>query len=155
MNRKNETRSGNLPGKRVKYLNKNVLVFAFFLLLSFIFWYLNSLGKDIEADIRYPVSYINIPGNKHLSEGAPTRLNLYIKGPGYSILRLKISGNRIPVVIDFSNINYKRVQNAGSNDIYIVSSGLVSGFNSQLKSVCKITSVKPDTLFFSLSQTLR
>jgi hypothetical protein len=155
VDRKDETRPGNIPGKRAGFINKNVLIFAFFLVLSFIFWYLNSLGKEIEADIRYPVTYINIPENRLLSVAPPNRLNLYLKGPGYSILRLKITGNSAPVVIDFSKVNYRRVQNARAGDFYIVASGLVSGFNSQLKAACKITSVKPDTLFFSFSQAPR
>ncbi len=152
MDLKDETRNGNHPGKRVRFLDRNIVIFAFFLVLSFVFWYLNSLGKDIEADIKYPVSYINIPGNKILSGGAPSRLNLFLKGSGYSILRLKISGTSKPVSVDFSRISYRRLQNSKPNDYFIVSSGLVQSFNTQLKSACKITSVKPDTLFFSLTQ---
>jgi hypothetical protein len=145
-----EKRSGNLPGKGVRFINRNILVFAFFLLLSFIFWYLNSLGKDLETDIRYPVSYINIPGGNALTGDLPRKLNLYIKGPGYSILRMKISGNSAPLKIDLSRISYKHSQNNWPGEYFIVASGLITGFNSQLKSACKITSVKPDTLFFSL-----
>jgi hypothetical protein len=147
---KDETWSGNLNRKKVSIINKNVLVFAFFLFLSFVFWYLNSLGKELETDIRYPVKYANIPKNKEIDKDLPSRLNLFLKGPGYSILKFKITGNNAPVIIDFSKVNYRHVQNSTSADYYLVSSGLISGFNSQLKSVCKITSVKPDTLFFSL-----
>lgn len=150
MDNKDETRSGNLNRKRVSIINKNVLVFAFFLFLSFVFWYLNSLGKELETDIRYPVRYANIPKNKEIDKDLPSRLNLLLKGPGYSILKFKITGNNAPVIIDFSKVHYRHVENSTSADYYLVTSGLVSGFNSQLKSVCKITSVKPDTLFFSL-----
>jgi hypothetical protein len=147
---KDDTRSGNLNRKGVSIINKNVLVFAFFLFLSFVFWYLTSLGKELETDIRYPVKYANIPKNKEIDKDLPSRLNLFIKGPGYSILKFKITGNNAPVIIDFSEVNFRHVQNSKSIDYYLVTSGLVSGFNSQLKSVCKITSIKPDTLFFSL-----
>lgn len=150
MDNKDDTRSGNLNRKGVSIINKNVLVFAFFLFLSFVFWYLTSLGKELETDIRYPVKYANIPKNKEIDKDLPSRLNLFIKGPGYSILKFKITGNNAPVIIDFSEVNFRHVQNSKSIDYYLVTSGLVSGFNSQLKSVCKITSIKPDTLFFSL-----
>lgn len=152
MDLKDETRYISRPGGKVKFLNRNVVVFAFFLVLSFVFWYLNSLGKDLETDIKYPVSYINLPVNKVLTGTQPSRLNLFLKGPGYSILRLKISRTSEPVLIDFSKVSYRRLQNSKPNDYYIVSSGLVQSFNSQLKSACKITTVKPDTVFFSLSQ---
>jgi hypothetical protein len=78
-----------------------------------------------------------------------------LKGPGYSILRLKISGRNTPVIIDFSKIRYTRVQNSKSNDYYIVAADLIPNFNSQLKSVCKISSIKPDTLFFSYQRALK
>jgi hypothetical protein len=147
------TRPSNLTKKEVSIIKGNTLIFAFFLLLSFIFWYLNSLGKDLETDIKYPVKYSNVPENRTLTAGLPSRLNLFLKGPGYSILRLKISGKNTPVEIDFSKIKYKRVPSSKSSDYYIIASDLIPGFNSQLKSVCKISSIKPDTLYFSYRQS--
>jgi hypothetical protein len=155
VDRKDGTRPSNLTKKEASVIKENVLVFAFFLLLSFVFWYLNSLGKDIETDIRYPVRYSNVPNNKTLADNIPTKLNLFLKGTGYSILRLKISGKTTPFVIDFTRIRYKRVSSSKSNDYYIVASDLIPSFNSQLKSVCKISSIKPDTLFFSYRQVLK
>lgn len=155
MDRKDGTRPSNLTRKELSVKKGNILVFAFFLLLSFVFWYLNSLGKYFETDIKYPVRYSNIPNSSTLTNNPPSRINLFLKGPGYSILRLKISRRNTPVVIDFSKIRYTRVQNSKSNDYYIVASDLIPNFNSQLKSVCKISSIKPDTLFFSYQQALK
>ena len=95
--------------KEVRALTGMFLFLSFFLLLSFVFWYLNSLEKDVEYDIKYPVRYINLPEERMLSEDLPSRLDLYLKGPGYSILKLKLSGNRSPVILDVSTINYRRV----------------------------------------------
>lgn len=142
----------NLLKKGRGAFNSNVLVFTFFLFLSFIFWYLNSLGKELETDIRYPVAFANIPKNRVLSGELPSRFNMILKGPGYSILQLKARGKTSPVIIDLSKVGYRRVPNSESNDYYLVTSGLISSFNAQLKSVCKITSIKPDTLFFSYRQ---
>lgn len=152
MEGKDGTRYSGSAKKGVKIINRNVLVFAFFLFLSFIFWYLNSLGKDLETDIRYPVRYVNIPKNRILTDNLPSRLNLLLKGPGYSILNLKISGNKAPLEIDISRSGSKNNRNGKSADYYIVTSDLVQNINSQLKSVCKVISVKPDTLFISLAQ---
>jgi len=41
--------------------DRDIVIFGFFLLLSFIFWYLNSLEKEVEYSIRYPVRYVNLP----------------------------------------------------------------------------------------------
>jgi len=145
-------RTGNLAKKGVRVINRDVAVFAFFLFISFIFWYLNSLGKEIEAGINYRVKYTNLPKERIINEDLPTDLNLFMKGPGYSILKLKISGRKAPLIIDISKVSYKRATGSKSMNYYIVTSGLTKSLNVQMRSGCEITSIKPDTLFFTLDR---
>lgn len=152
MDYKDEIRTDGSPRKGGSIINRNGLIFAFFLLLSFIFWYLNSLSKDLETELKLPVSYINLPKNKEFSGQMPSRLNMLMSGPGYSILRLKISRRNDPLILDFSKVGIKHLNNEKKTDYYIVTTGVVADFNAQIKSTCKITEVKPDTLFFSLRQ---
>jgi hypothetical protein len=144
----------NLTKKGVSGINSDVVVFAFFLFLSFVFWYFNSLGKEIEANIRYPVRYINLPKERVLVEDPPPRLNLFLKGPGYSILKLKLSGNRAPVILDISTISYRRVPGSSTLSYYVITSGLVKKLSNQLRAESEITSIKPDTLFFSFDRVI-
>jgi hypothetical protein len=145
----NEIRTDNLTGKRPGLFNRNILVFAFFLFLSFVFWYLTSLGKDIEAELRYPVRYLNIPSKIIIPGNLPSRVNMVFSGPGYTVLSHKITGNKTPLIIDFGKPSGRPVMKSRTGQYYILTSGLVNDFNSQLKSGCKVTSVKPDTLFLS------
>jgi hypothetical protein len=140
--------------KKGRGIDKNVAVFSFFLLLSFVFWYLNSLQRDVEYDIKYPVRYINLPEGRVLADELPSKLDLYLKGPGYSILKLKLSGNSSPVVLDVSTINYRRVPGSRSLSYYIITSGLITKLKNQLRAECDITSIKPDTLFFSFDRII-
>ncbi len=135
-------------------INRDVIIFAFFLLLSFIFWYLNSLGKIIESDLKYPVRYINLPKERVLSEDLPSRLDLNLKGPGYSILKLKLSGSRAPLILDISTINYRRVPGSNTLSYYFLSSGLIQTLKNQLRTECEIVSLKPDTLFFTFDRII-
>jgi hypothetical protein len=128
----------------------DIAVFAFFLCLSFVFWYLNSLGKDIETSIRYPLSYENIPGDWKMGAENPRNVSLYLSGPGYSILQVKVTGKLSPLVIDFSSVSYRRSQNTSQGDYFIITSSLVPHLNSQLKSDCRVTSIEPDTIFLSV-----
>jgi hypothetical protein len=128
-------------------LKRDIVVFIFFLFLSFGFWYLNSLRKDFELDLKYPVKYINPPKGRELAGDSPSKLTLNLKGSGYSIFKLKISGNRSPLIIDFSKITYRRVQNSKPTEYYVVLNELVTNFNRQLRSEYQILSVKPDTVF--------
>jgi hypothetical protein len=145
-------KSGKLRKKIAKSTNSDVIVFAFFLLLSFIFWYLNSLGKDSESDIKYSVQFINLPKVKVITADPLMKVNLYIKGPGYEILKLKIAGSSTPFKIDISKVNYKRTQGNNTFNYYLLTSGLAKSMSTQLRSECEIISIKPDTLFFTLDK---
>jgi hypothetical protein len=150
MGKRRDIHSGSPVGKIRNFKRRDLAVFIFFLCLSFFFWYLNSLGKDLQADIKYPVRYTNVPKDWKLSENTIQKVNLFLDGPGYSILRMKISGRLVPLEIDFSKVNYKHVQNGEPADYFIVTSNLVSRLNSQLKSECEVTSIKPDTIFLTV-----
>jgi hypothetical protein len=141
------------PAKGLRVIKKDVAVFAFFLILSFVFWYINSLGKEMEAGIKYQVKYINLPKERVVNEGQSPELSLYLKGPGYSILKLKFSGKKAPLIIDISKVSYKRLSTDKNLNYYIITSGLTKSLQVQMRSGCEITSIKPDTLFFKLVRT--
>ena len=152
MEGKKSIRPVKISGKGVRSFNKDLLVFAFFLLLSFIFWYLNSLRKEFEVELRYPVKYINTPPDRTITSDIPGKLTLNLNGPGYSIIKLKISGKRAPLIIDFSKVTWKRVPERKAPDYFIVSNGLITNFSRQLRSEFQIVTIKPDTLFFTLER---
>jgi len=137
--------------KEVSAVNRNIVVFTFFLFLSFGLWYINSLGKEVEADVRYPVKYFNLPKEKVI-EDVPEKLNLYLKGPGYSVLKLRLSGNKAPLQVDLSKISYKLVPESKSADYFIVTSGLLKSFTVQVRAGCEVIAIKPDTLFFTFTK---
>lgn len=142
----------NNQEKGARNRKTDYIVFSFFLLLSFIFWYLNNLGKETETEIRYPVRFVNFPKERVLSGDLPSKLNLFLKGPGYSILKLKLSGNRAPVILDFSEINYRRIPGDRNHGYYVSTSTLIPNLKNELRSECQIISIRPDTLFFSFDR---
>ena len=133
-------------------INGNVVTFAFFLLLSFSLWYINSLGRETEAEVRMQVSYLNLPKGLDISENSPATIDLTLKGPGYSILKHKYPLTQTPVEIDLSTAVYKRVPESKGLDYYINTSVLLKSFRLQLRSDCDVLSVKPDTLFISFKK---
>lgn len=139
-------------GKGISRIDRDYFVFGFFLLLSFVFWYLNSLGKEIETEIRYPVRYINFPKERVLAEELPSRLSLYLKGPGYEILKLKLSGNRAPAILDISTLSYRRVPGSRDLSYYLKTSTIIPKLKNDLRSECQILYVRPDTLFFKFDR---
>ena len=140
--------------QRKKLLNKELPVFAFFLLLSFVFWYLNELSKELEGTINYPVRYINPPKERIVTGELPAKLEMNLRGPGYTILKMKLSGSRAPVVIDFSKTTPKRLPGRSPN-YYLVTSGLIQSFSKQLRADFEIIAINPDTLFFGYDKLVR
>lgn len=147
-------KTNNFVKKEGSGINKDVLIFTFFLFLSFVFWYLNSLGKDTETDIKYALKYINIPAERAITAEPPGKLSIYLKGFGYAIMKLKLTSNSSPIEIDISKVNYKRVPGSTANNYLIVTSGLTKSLKVQLGSDCEILSIKPDTLFFTLDKLI-
>ncbi|MDX9773230.1 MAG: YbbR-like domain-containing protein [Bacteroidales bacterium] len=135
------------PKRSEKFINRELPVFAFFLLLSFIFWYLNELSKELQGTINYPVRYINPPKDRIVTGELPPKLEMDLRGPGYSILKVKLSGSRAPVVIDFSKLTPRRVPGARPQ-YYLVTSGLINNFSKQMHADFDILSIHPDTLYF-------
>ena len=133
--------------RKRKFLNRELPVFAFFLLLSFVFWYLNELSKNLQGTINYPVRYINPPKDRIVTGDLPDKLEMELRGPGYSILKVKLSSSRAPVVIDFSRLTPRRMPGAMPH-YCLVTSGLINNFSKQLHADFEILSIHPDTLFF-------
>ncbi len=133
-------------------INRNVVTFTFFLILSFVLWYINSLGKETEADVQMEVRFVNLPKGMKISDNAPSQIELTLKGPGYSILKHKYPLTQTPLEVDLSSIIYKRVPASRSLDYYITTSNLIKPFSVQLRSDCSVVSIKADTLFISFNR---
>jgi hypothetical protein len=140
--------------KKIWGINRNFVTFSFFFFLSFIFWYLNALSKVVEAEITYPVNLTNLPKDRTVEAEHPLKLDFYLKGQGYSLFRLKVLSRKTPMDIDISSVNVVKVPGGRNADYYILTSGLTRLLSLQLRSECEITSIKPDTLFFTIGKAI-
>ncbi len=65
---------------------KELLIFISFLLLAFIFWFLQTLQQEYEQRIELPVHYRNIPADWVLSDRNPEFISVSIKEKGSLLL---------------------------------------------------------------------
>lgn len=137
-----------------KLLNRNVAVFSFFLMLSFIFWFINALSKDVSSSINYPVRFINFPENLALVNELPDKLVLEVEGPGYSVLKTRVSGNKAPLVIDVDNSGLAVKDSETGKEFYVFSFKLKESFTRQLRSDFEINEIIPDTLNFIFDKVI-
>jgi len=65
---------------------KSFFIFLFFLLLAFVFWFLQTLQQDYEQRIEYALQYKNVPVEWVLSENNPQTVSALLKEKGATLL---------------------------------------------------------------------
>ena len=133
-----------------------LLLFCFFLVVSFGFWLLQALNDTLEREVQVRLELENVPNDVVIIDSLPPTLNVTIQNRGLALARHSFSSlfrpNRLK--IDFSKFD------TGKNDaeVYIPSYEIQRLLRRLFVSSMKIQSVRPDTLRFAynhgLSKTL-
>jgi hypothetical protein len=137
------------PRRKKITMNRRVLVYFFFLLLSVLFWFLTAMNKDYTTSISYPVKYIRFPEKKVLANDVPDRLELEVIADGYTLLRYKLQSRIAPIVFDVNSFALYTLLTDPST-VYIQSSNARDFIVKQLSDI-EILNIYPDTLFFKLA----
>ena len=133
-----------------------LLVFCFFLAVSFGFWMLQALNETLEREVQVRLSLDAVPSDVVIIDSLPSSISVTLHGRGLTLARHSISSifrpNRIS--LDFSK--YQTSQNEA--EVYVSTAEIGRLFHRRLASSIKIQAVRPDTLRFSynhgLSKTL-
>lgn len=112
-------------------------------------WLLRSLSNVYEANLSYPVKYINIPENKVLIGELPDRLQLTIKSTGIVILKNKIRPKLIPLKFDVNSFRLNTLPE-DTSVFFILTSVAKEKLSEELDKI-NITDISPDTLFFNFT----
>ncbi len=139
---------GKLTGLR---LDRRVMVFLFFLVISTIFWFLSALGREYTARIIYPVRYTNFPENLVMVGEPPSSLELTVNSYGYTLVRYYVSRRLMPIVFDVNSFSLNRLPDTETRNFYILSSVATNRIAGQLGADIEILDIRPDTLFFSFT----
>ncbi|MFW5658000.1 MAG: hypothetical protein ACOCYF_00975 [Bacteroidota bacterium] len=138
-----------VSGNRKIHVSRKAVVFSFFVLLSSLFWLLNTLNKDYSTNIYYPVKFINFPRDKVLTGELPRRIQLIVEAHGYSLLKYKLSTGRVPVVFNIRSINLNRIN--GTNRFYLLTGHYKDLIAEQISNEISVEGIIPDTIFFNFS----
>lgn len=134
-------------------LRKNIGIFLIFIALSTFFWFYRALDDDYVDDIRYPVEFVNLPKNKILTTKPPKKINLRVRGNGYSILSKKFKAPTL--TFDVNNFSLHN-QSLDSLSVYLVTGKARESLAQQLISEnekLEIISISPDTIYFNFAKT--
>ncbi len=154
-----ESDSGNSNNSFVRKVrlrfDRNLLIFLFFLLLSTIFWLLNELSKNSSTSITCPVKYINLPKDKVLVKELPSRFELTIEAPGYTLLKYKLTNRLLPLIFDLNQYGFTIMGNSSNQKFFILTSRVRTGISRQLRSDVQILDISPDSIIFEFGEIVR
>ncbi len=124
------------------WMNREFLIFLFFLFLSGAFWLLMALNETYEKEIEIPVQLVEIPKNVVLTSDTTTIVRVTVRDKGFSLMAY-LYGNKIrPVQVKFKN--YAKKTGVGT----ITSAELQKLITRQLFNSSNIISLKPDKYEF-------
>jgi len=141
--------------KRVKSLklNQNILIFGFFLLISFLFWFLNALSNIYNTEISIPIEYSNSPENKLIAEVQATTIKIKITAVGYRIINYKTTSID-PVIISLSRYKPKSVEGTNNKKFFILSQSLKEEIMNAVGKDLNVSIIGPDSLIFSMDEVI-
>lgn len=122
--------------------NPRSLVFLFFLLLSTVFWFLQSLNEVTEHDVEVKVDWSEVPRGKVLTSEVPATLQVTLRDRGFALLNL-LYGDHVPTIrVPASAFE------AREGHVRLMVADLVKTLRASLPATTTISGHKPDTLDF-------
>lgn len=82
-------------------INKEFLIFLFFVAFSTAFWFLSTLNEFFDREIDIPVKLTEIPENIIITEPLPDTIHVTIHDKGYNLLDVALSANIQPLHLVF------------------------------------------------------
>lgn len=133
-----------------------LLVFCFFLAVSFGFWLLQALNETLDQEVQVGLELENVPPDVVIIDSLPSSISVTIQNKGLALARHSISSLFRPsrAKIDFTKYDTGKSE----AEVYISVSDMQRTVGRLFIASTKILSFRPDTLRFSynhgLSRTL-
>ena len=124
-------------------VNKEFLIFLFFLVLSSFFWLIMTLNETYEQEICVPVRLVNVPKNAVLTTNIEDTVRVTVRDKGYTLASY-IYGDRIQPI----SVNFAAYANRQTGYGSVSAADLLKMTSSRFTGASKVTQIKPDHLDF-------
>ena len=91
-----------------RYRGRNVLIFLFFLFMSFCFWILLSLQEEYEIQVEMPIHYKNTSPDIAFTKTLPTEITARVRDKGTILLNYSVGKNMPALEIDMKEVSGKK-----------------------------------------------
>lgn len=136
---------------RLVRINRNLLVYLVFLILSIVFWFLQTLKETTSINQQYKIELVNIPRRFIITSDIPDEVNVTLQGRGYSLLEYMSQNNSHTIQINFPEL-------AKSNSHFVIDQNLLRRLVTRnLPGSVKFASSSPSNIevFYSLGESKR
>ena len=124
-------------------LNKEFLIFLFFLLLSGAFWLMMALNETYEEELKVPVRLVGMPRNAVMTDEPADTVKVTVRDKGFTLVTYKYGHWFRPLTFKFATY-----ANEDQGHGAIPAADIVKQVQSQLYGSSKLLSVKPEKLDF-------
>lgn len=124
-------------------LNKEFLIFLFFLLLSGAFWLMMALNETYEEELKVPVRLVGIPRNAVMTDEPADTVKVTVRDKGFTLVTYKYGHWFRPLTFKFATY-----ANEDQGHGVILAADIIKQVQAQLYGSSKLLSVKPEKLDF-------
>ncbi len=135
-------------------INRKLIVYMVFVVISAIFWFINKTGSTITAQLDYDVEYFNFPKDKLVLRQSSTS-NVKITVTALGAYLVGLHGKMPPLRIDLSKIESSAWESGADSTIkLIVADAIKSQIENQLPLHFKYVDINPDTICLEFGQSI-
>ena len=124
-------------------LNREFLIFLFFLLLSGAFWLMMALNETYEEELKVPVRLVGMPRNAVMTDEPADTVKVTVRDKGFTLVTYKYGHWFRPLTFKFATY-----ANEDQGHGAIPAADTIKQVQSQLYGSSKLLSVKPEKLDF-------
>ncbi len=124
--------------------NGEFLIFLFFFAVAGIFWMMMTLNENYEQEIKVPIRYTNIPKSAVMTSSETDTFRIVVNDKGIVLLTYIYGEALNGITADFNTCAARQKPGRGE----ISSAELTKKVLERLATSSKLTSVKPDHLYF-------
>lgn len=123
-----------------RVMNKQFLIFLFFVALSTVFWLFKSLGATYEMEFEVPLKLVNVPEKAVITTELPKTMRVVVKDRGAVLLQYRYVSLLSPVTVDFTQ------DESDDGHVVTLTREYIKQVTRQFPPSAHIVSYKPDTL---------
>ena len=130
-------------------VNKEFLIFLFFLFLSSMFWLMMTLNETYEQEIDVPVRLVNVPKNVVITTEVDDTVRVTVRDKGYALVAYMYGDRLMPI-----SVNFAAYANRQAGYGVVSSTDLMKMVGQRFTGQSKVMQVKPDRLDFCFNYGL-